>query len=86
MSVWTCTECDWNGTDQQWLTAENPFDPNSKIIGCPLCKDVGSMRELCDEPGCSQLASCGFPTEDGSYRRTCFDHSKFKQDKDKEKP
>jgi len=28
---------------------------------------------LCDEPGCKQFISCGFPTESG-YRRTCGKH------------
>lgn len=27
----------------------------------------------CDEPGCLEKATCGFPTPDG-YRRTCHKH------------
>jgi len=84
MSKWRCEDCDWQGTNNDYLIADNPFGPG-QIVGCPFCFEVNSMQELCDEPLCSQLASCGFPTDDGGYRRTCFDHSQFKQDKDKEK-
>lgn len=30
-------------------------------------------QERCDEPGCRQEATCGFPTPHG-YRRTCGRH------------
>lgn len=29
---------------------------------------------ICDEPGCLQDVSCGWPQEDGRYRCTCGDH------------
>jgi len=29
---------------------------------------------ICDEPGCFNEASCGWPTKDGGYRRTCSEH------------
>jgi hypothetical protein len=32
---------------------------------------------ICDEPGCFNGASCGWPTSDGGYRRTCYEHSNF---------
>lgn len=87
MSKWTCADCDWHGTDDQFLVAFNPFKPGTgeSILGCPQCKEVNTMLELCDEPGCLQLAGCGFPTDDGGFRRTCFNHSKYKQDKDRKK-
>jgi len=28
----------------------------------------------CDEPGCGEEGTCGWPTGDGGYRRTCYDH------------
>ena len=86
MGKMACTDCDWMGSDKDHLLADNPFDPTDHIVGCPQCKSVNTMVELCDEPDCHRISSCGFPTDDGGYRRTCFDHSKFKQDKDKEKP
>jgi len=29
---------------------------------------------LCDEPGCLELSTCGFPVPGGAYRRTCGEH------------
>ena len=83
MSKWMCEDCKWQGTNEQVLVADNPFLPSHRITGCPDCREVNTMRELCDEPGCCQYSDCGFPTDDGGYRRTCFDHSKFKQNKEK---
>jgi hypothetical protein len=34
------------------------------------------LLDLCDEGGCYQNASSGYPTKDG-YRRTCFSHSEL---------
>ena len=39
------------------------------------------VLNMCDEPGCFDHAGCGFPTENG-YRRTCYDHSDFKKQKE----
>ena len=33
-------------------------------------------QERCDEPGCKQEATNGFPTSDG-YRCTCSEHAEF---------
>lgn len=44
-------------------------------------KELKSALLICDEPGCYNTASCGFPTSDGGYRRTCHDHSDFKTNK-----
>jgi hypothetical protein len=29
---------------------------------------------ICDEPGCLEYVSCGWPTDDGGYRQTCSTH------------
>ena len=42
-----------------------------------------SVLNMCDEPGCFDDASCGFPTETG-YRRTCYNHSDFNKQKENE--
>ena len=42
-----------------------------------------SVLNMCDEPGCFDNAGCGFPTDDG-YRRTCYNHSDFKKQKENE--
>jgi len=41
------------------------------------------VLNMCDEPGCFDNAGCGFPTENG-YRRTCYNHSDFKKQKENE--
>ena len=63
------------------LTISNEFDLNLKGEIRKVAMENGYDKikpiiDLCDEPGCYEEASCGFPTEDG-YRRTCTDHSKF---------
>ena len=35
-----------------------------------------STPSICDEPGCLEYVSCGWPTEDGGYRSTCGSHWK----------
>ena len=44
--------------------ASGDHEKLKKILGC------------CDEPGCYEVTSCGFPTEDGGYRHTCYSHMK----------
>ena len=68
---WKCRECAVTVTE--YLTAPNPFDATDSIIGCPNCKCVDSLEGVCDEHGCNQISSCGFPTET-RYRRTCGKH------------
>ena len=37
----------------------------------PLPKEM-----LCDEPGCGEASTCGWPVKDSNiYRRTCYTHS-----------
>jgi hypothetical protein len=73
MLYWRCTECNWRGTEAKLLTAPNPFDPRDTISGCPECKSANELVNACDEPGCKQDASCGWPSPKG-YRRTCNTH------------
>jgi hypothetical protein len=69
-----CIECGKIFATQELLVAENPFDKNMQIQGCPYCKDVGCFEVVCDEPGCKETASCGFLSKSGIYRRTCHKH------------
>lgn len=60
------------------LTISNEFDLNMKknIIEAYKSLDVKKMKEaldICDEPGCFQCSSCGWPSGD-NYRRTCSEH------------
>jgi hypothetical protein len=36
--------------------------------------ELKEVLNCCDEPGCYEVVSCGFPTEDGKYRHTCYEH------------
>lgn len=74
MKRWRCDECEKIFDEADLLTAPNPFDAESEISGCPWCKLVNMFTEICDEPGCTWEATCGFPTPQG-YRRTCYKHS-----------
>lgn len=64
------------------LTISNEFDLNLKNDIVEVAKAEGydkikPMLGCCDEPGCYEYTSCGWPTEDGGYRQTCSEHSKF---------
>ncbi len=69
-----CRECAWIGTRVQLLDAPHPFQPGESILGCPSCKAASDIFLLvCDEPGCNNAVSCGWPDGVG-YRRTCDEH------------
>jgi hypothetical protein len=36
--------------------------------------ELKEVLNCCDEPGCYEVTSCGWPTEDGKYRHTCYAH------------
>lgn len=78
---WRCGCCEEIFLESEWLTTPNPFDPRSNLIACPSCLEVAGFQshEVCDEPGCNENATCGFPAGDefGGYRRTCLEHSDF---------
>ena len=69
-----CRECDWIGHLDEMLEAENPFDPGNTIIGCPECKTPCNLEYACEIEGCSELATCGTPGENGEYYQTCGKH------------
>lgn len=60
------------------LTISNEFDLNLKdnVVEAYKSGDEKKMKEalgLCDEPGCFEYISCGWPSESG-YRSTCGEH------------
>lgn len=73
---WLCQSCDWTGSDAELLRAPSPFAADDTIVGCPKCKAVEDIANACDEPGCDQEATCGFPAP-GGYRRTCGKHMQW---------
>lgn len=65
--------CDWRGYEHEVLRAPNPFAPDDEIWGCPECRGIETMLEVCDEPGCWRETSCGTPTKNG-YRYEGYHH------------
>jgi len=68
-----CEGCNWKGWQKDKLTAQNPFDDDAIIVGCPQCKSVEAIVCVCDEEGCWSETTCGTVTMNG-YRRTCGKH------------
>ena len=79
--AWRCTECDKISAERDLLRAPNPFHVELEICGCPHCFGVECFDEVCDEPGCEQPSSCGWPSSSG-YRRTCGEHWRKADDED----
>ena len=76
---WRCIGCQAISLESEFLTAPSPFNPNDTLTACPKCLEVEgttAFEEICDEPGCTEQATCGFPAgeEFGGYRRTCGKH------------
>ena len=70
------------------MTISNEFDLNLKDQIIEVAKTEGydkikSLVGCCDEPGCYDYITCGWPTEDGGYRQTCSNHyhGKLKSEK-----
>lgn len=71
---WRCDDCYTMVTSKTFLRAPSPFAVGREILGCPVCLEVGNFEALCDEPGCTNLVTCGTPTANG-YRNTCSRHA-----------
>lgn len=71
---WLCTECRAVSSGPDVLYADNPFDNTDTVAGCPACASVDCIIKVCDESGCAEPATCGFPAEDVRYRHTCGQH------------
>lgn len=72
---WRCPECKAVFPDSCFLKGKSPFDAR-EVLGCPECKAVVGVEPdaTCDEPGCEDPVSCGWPGKDGVYRQTCSRH------------
>jgi hypothetical protein len=65
------------------LFISNEFDaealPNAReALASGKHEKLKEILNCCYEPGCYEVTSCGWPTEDGGYRRTCYKHMKDK--------
>src|SRR3990172_7467684 len=69
-----CEECDWRGTVDSALHAQNPFSADEEIHGCPSCFTPCHLVFACEHDGCWLEVSCGTPTHDGEYAQTCGKH------------
>ena len=76
---WTCTECDFIGGLEEFDSVQDPKEEGHWWWICPKCRAADHVTDICDEPGCRERSTCGFPVDDERrYRRTCWEHSKFK--------
>ena len=68
--------CDWHGTQDQSLSAPDPFNSGDMIYACPECKDAGDPPvRACDEIDCWEKATCGTPVDDERrYVHVCSKH------------
>ena len=73
---WICLECRAIIPHKELVEGFDPW--GDRLYFCPECHS-NDITSACDEPGCKEEGSCGFPTEDKGYRRTCFEHSVFKE-------
>ena len=75
-----CHECRAAFTADRVLLGQHPFFDNGTVSGCPHCFAVDSIHYACDEPGCWEEATCGWPAKDWAatktYRHTCGRHMK----------
>lgn len=72
---WRCECCSEVVADDELLYAPSPFDPDDQLVGCPECRSAEGFAELCEIEGCLRGATCGGPSSDGVYRRTCSEHA-----------
>ena len=61
------------------MTINNEFDLSLKktVADCLKRNDVEAAKRAlgyCDEPGCYNEASCGYPAGEKGYRYSCGDH------------
>jgi len=74
--LWKCQDCGWHGSDEEIISFADPVLEGNIWSICPECRAAEQFDNMCDEPECKQLATCGWPSTE-SYRRTCFEHSSF---------
>lgn len=61
------------------MEISNEFDLTQKddvleVVQKEKIEALKPVLGLCDEPGCFDVSSCGFPVEGGKYRKTCYTH------------
>jgi hypothetical protein len=73
--LFRCKECGWSGEEKAIIQFPDPDQASNLWNICPECRSAESFENVCDEPGCTRVAGCGWPSPSG-YRRTCYEHMK----------
>jgi hypothetical protein len=77
--IFRCDDCDHVMTEAEILRVTVPHpkyrDRPIYLNQCPECGECQNFTNMCDEPGCKERATSGWPTAGGDYRHTCFDHN-----------
>lgn len=68
-----CKTCEVVLKIDKLLKGKHPFNLTQEVTGCPNCFSIDSFYPVCDEPGCTETASCGVTTIEG-YRSLCGTH------------
>ena len=74
-----CRCCGKTFTQDEILTGINPFDETKTVHGCPECKSVNALDMACSVDGCSEIQTCGMPSEQG-YMLLCGRHYRLFSD------
>lgn len=69
-----CNCCDWRGTYDTVLQAENPLSPGDIFLCCPNCKSINDFYRACSVENCFQRVDVGMPTKEG-YKFFCHKHA-----------
>lgn len=73
MKKWKCSVCSTITDEDNLFIGDNPLTENNMIVGCLVCFSVNTMQVVCDEYGCENLATFGYPTNEG-YKNACGQH------------
>ena len=80
-----CNNCAHELTEMEIIYVNIPHPKPGRspveIAQCPECGQADGFALLCDEPGCKNEATCGWPLPAGKYRSTCGLH--YRQHRDK---
>ena len=77
---WRCRVCLAISLEHELLRELSPFTPTETLVGCPHCRQcLDGFDLVCDEPGCNQSVTSGWPTYDmddpwAGFRQTCAKH------------
>lgn len=74
MTNFVCDACGNICTENEILSADNPFLPGRKVRYCPNCKEAGTLSLKCDVDGCNEAVFTSWRHGE-RYRYTCMNHT-----------